>query len=154
MTVTLIIKQSTEADGTENIVITQPGTAGIKGTEEKRHIPTGTEKEWRDHEDHVFGHVKGKHCLNNELWNRILIKSVGYTQWRKLSELSDTDEDEKFLKEGWLDEADYIDSYVESQGNGWTAHQVWGFAETNGVRKYTRRVVVKKGKDVKRARFV
>ena len=59
MTVTLIIRQSSEEDGTENIVIQQPGAAGIKGTEEKRHIPTSNEKEWGDHEDHVFGHVKG-----------------------------------------------------------------------------------------------
>ena len=46
------------------------------------------------------------------------------------------------------------DVQVESQGNGWTAHQIWGFAEINGVRKYSRRVVVRKGKDVKRARLV
>ena len=58
------------------------------------------------------------------------------------------------MKEGWLDEPDYIESYVESQGNGWTANQLWGFAETGGVRKYTRRVIVKKGKEIKRARLV
>jgi hypothetical protein len=95
-------------------------------------------------------------------WSSIISSHVnfnttGFTQWRKLSELSDSDEDEKFLKEGWLDEPDFIDSYVESQGNGWTAHQIWGFVnvESDGktVRKYGRRVVVKKGKNVIRARL-
>jgi len=60
MTVKLIIRQHTDEDGTERIAIVQPGAAGIKGTEEKRHIPVGDEKEWNDHEDHVFGHVKGR----------------------------------------------------------------------------------------------
>jgi hypothetical protein len=60
MTVTLIIRQETEADGLTVVTIQQPGTAGIKGTEEKRNIPkAGGDKMWRDHEDHVFGHVKG-----------------------------------------------------------------------------------------------
>jgi len=136
MTVTLIVRQSTEEDGGESILIQQPGTAGIEGTEEKRHIPADNDKEYRDHQDHIFGTVKS------------------YSQWRKLSELSDTDEDDKFLKDGWLDEPDYIETNAENQGNGWVARQVWGFAETGGVRKYTRRVVVKKGKDVKRARLV
>ncbi len=60
MTVTLIIRQSKDEDGTGHIDITQPGFAGIKGTEEKRVIPpTRDEKIWSDHTDHIFGHVKG-----------------------------------------------------------------------------------------------
>jgi hypothetical protein len=60
MNVTLIIRQRTDEDGTENITITQPGAAGIKGTEEKRRVPpTNDEQVWNDHKDHVFGHVKG-----------------------------------------------------------------------------------------------
>ena len=47
-----------------------------------------------------------------------------------------------------------IDSYVESQGNGWTARQVWGFADVRGERRYVRRVVVKKGGKTIRARLV
>jgi len=141
MTVTLIIRQEVEADGVTVVTIQQPGTAGIKGTEEKRNIPVaGGDKLWRDHEDHVFGHVKG------------------YTQWIKNEDLSDSDEDEAFLKAGWVDGPDHVDSYVESQGNGWVARQIWGFAEVESagqtVRKYVRRVVVRKGKDFKRARLV
>jgi len=140
MTVTLKIDQKTDADGTETITITQPGAGGFSGTTETRHIPQGDEKEWNDHKDHVFGHVKG------------------YTVWRKLSELSDEDEDDAFLKEGWEEAETYIESYVESQGNGWVARQLWGFAETPAkasggakVRRYTRRVVVKKGSEIKKA---
>ncbi|KAF2674340.1 hypothetical protein BT63DRAFT_419635 [Microthyrium microscopicum] len=136
MTVTLIVKQYTDEEGIEHIDIVQPGAAGIKGTEEKRSIPQGDEKLWTDHEDHVFGHVKG------------------YTQWRKLSDLGD-DEDNTFVKDGWIDATEtFIDGTVESQGNGWTARQVWGFALVDGVRKNVRRVVVKKGDKVVRARLV
>jgi hypothetical protein len=156
MTVTLNITQTADDDG-DHIHIKQPGFAGLKGTEENRHIPKGSEKEWRDHQDHIFGHVKGK---NNHKFKTFLLwfsdcAILGYSQWLKLSDLSDSDEDEKFLKEGWNDEADYIESYVESQGNGWTARQIWGFknvqSEGKTVRKYARNVVVKKGKDVRRA---
>jgi hypothetical protein len=83
---------------------------------------------------------------------------VGYAQWTTLADLKDADEDEKFLKADWLDEPDHVESYVESVDNGWVARQIWGFAEVRSegqtVRKYVRRVVVKKGKDVKRARLV
>jgi hypothetical protein len=135
MTVTLIIKQYINEDGDECVDIVQPGAAGIKGTEEKRCL-TG---EWRDHEDHIFGAVKGT------------------SKWIKLSDLSDSDADEAFLKKEW-DEAttqgEVIDSYVESVGNGWTARQIWGFSTVDGVRKYTRRVVVKKGDKVQRERLI
>jgi hypothetical protein len=159
MTVTLNITQSTDEDGSESIVIKQPGFAGLKGTEEKRHIPKGDDKEWRDHQDHIFGHVKGNFDpqLRPLICSHVDFNTTGFSQWRKLSELSDSDEDEKFLKEGWLDEPDYIESYVESQGNGWTARQIWGFvnveSEGKTLRKYGRRVVVKKGNNVIRARL-
>jgi len=52
-----------------------------------------------------------------------------------------------------LDE-EAIDSYVESVNNGWTARQIWGFADIDGTRRYVRRVVVKKGPKVQRQRIV
>jgi len=135
MTVTLVTKQFVDEDGLEHINITQPGTAGIKGTEEQRNV----NGEWKDHEDHIFGAVRGT------------------TKWIKLSDLSDADEDEAFLKKDW-DEAtqqgDVLDSFVESVNNGWTARQIWGFATIDGVRRYTRRVVVKKGPKAQRERLV
>ena len=39
--------------------------------------------------------------------------------------LSDVEDDNEFLKTGWLDEGDeHVQAYVESAGNGWTANQV------------------------------
>lgn len=47
-----------------------------------------------------------------------------------------------------------VETYVESDSNGWVGSQVWGFATlTIGgkeERRHVRRVVVKKGKSVKR----
>jgi len=143
MTVKLDIEQSTDEDGTENIVVTQAGAGGFKGTTEKRHIPKDDEKRWSDHKDHIFGHVKG------------------FTQWRKPEELSDSDEDEAFLKQDWEESTDiFVDSYVESQENDWTARQIWGFANVipkeggDAIRRYVRRVVVKKGSEFNRSRLV
>lgn len=70
-----------------------------------------------------------------------------------------TEEDAKYLAEGWLkemEEGEIIESYVENEGNKWTAWQVWGFAEIGGERKQVRRIVVRKtDKDeVKRVRLV
>jgi len=131
ITVTLIIKQYTDDEGVVHIDITQPGAAGIEGTTELRNLSG----EWREHEDHIFGHVKGT------------------TKWIKLEDLKDDDEDEKFLKSGWLPEIHEdgaIDSYVESVSNGWTARQIWGFAEVNNERHHVRRVCVKKGNKTQR----
>jgi hypothetical protein len=76
MTVTLIVKQSTEEDGGESILIQQPGAAGIKGTEEKRHIPADNDKEYRDHQDHIFGTVKSTlFSIENEFLYRYLIET-------------------------------------------------------------------------------
>jgi len=143
VTVKLDIEQSTDADGAEDIVVTQAGVAGLKGTTESRHIPKDDERQWNDHKDHIFGHVKG------------------YTQWRKPEELSDADEDEAFLKQDWEEGSDiFIDSYVESQGNGWTARQIWGFANVvpkeggEALRRYVRRVVVIKESETIRARLI
>jgi len=136
MTVTLNITQTTDSDGTAILKITQPGPAGFKGTEEIRHLPLDNDLLWRDHEDYIFGAVKG------------------FSRFFKLTDLADNDEHENYLKAGWLDESEYIETFVESQGNGWTARQLWGFADIGGVRKYVRKVVIKKGKDFRHARLV
>lgn len=135
MAVTLVIKEYTDEKGDLHIDIVQPGAVGIKGTTEKR-ILTG---EWQEHEDHIFGSVKGT------------------SKWAKLSSFSDEDEDEKHLKSKWdkaTQDDDIIDNYVESHGNGWVARQVWGFQEVNGVRKYARNIVVKKGDKVERVTLI
>lgn len=55
----------------------------------------------------------------------------GKSRWVKLA---DVDNDE-FLKTGWDDmEGKHIQSYVESNGNGWTADQVgWFCFQKRGV---------------------
>jgi len=137
MNVILHVTEWTDPDGGAWVIkCIQPGPAGMKGTTEERHLPKDNDLDWRDHEDYIFGQVKG------------------FSRFFKIEDLSDGDEHEKYLKAGWLDEADLIESYVESQGNGWTARQIWGFAEIGGVRKYVRRIVVKKGKDFRHARLV
>jgi hypothetical protein len=89
-----------------------------------------------------------------------LLTEAGWSQWLKLADLGDDDEDEKFLKEGWIEAPEYLETYVESQDRDWIARQVWGFAmvESGGqsVKKYVRRAIIRKknGKEVKRARLV
>ncbi|KAF2436499.1 hypothetical protein EJ08DRAFT_602467, partial [Tothia fuscella] len=129
MTVTLVTKQYKDDEGVVHIDIEQPGAAGIKGTTELRQLD-GT---WREHEDHVFGAVKG------------------HTKWIKIADLKDNDADEAYLKKGWAQETlddEAIDAYVESVGNGWTARQIWGFEDVDvggkKERRFVRHVVVKK----------
>ena len=62
-----------------------------------------------------------------------------------------------FLTTGWEGgvSGEHVQSYVESKTNGWTANQVWGFEEIDGVRRHVRHVVVRKGdEDWKQARLV
>jgi hypothetical protein len=155
----LIVTQTTDEDGNDLINVVQPGAASIKGTEEKRVIPKDpTEKLWNDHQDHIFGAVKGNSTFRLHFWRSVTNMCVcftGYTQWRQLSELKDDNEDDAFLKQNWpADETTLLDGFVESQGNGWTARQVWGFALVGGVRKHVRRVVVRKGSSRATANFV
>lgn len=59
--------------------------------------------EYREHTDKIFGKVKGK------------------SRWVKLGDV----DDDEFLKTGWDDlEGEHVQSYVESDGGGWTADQV------------------------------
>lgn len=123
-TVTLNFKHYNEDDGTERIDIDQVITPGLQGTRELRALNW----EWRDHEDIVFGAVRGR------------------SRWIKITDLPD-DEDGKYMKDGWdaatVESGELIESYVESKTKGWTANQTWGFETLNGVRKYTRHVIVK-----------
>lgn len=48
----------------------------------------------------------------------------------------------------------HIESYVVNEEKGWIANQIWGFAIIDGTRYYVRRVLVKKGDTVLKARLV
>lgn len=99
-TVTLSVSQYTDANSTTHIDIKQVATGGISGTTEDRTL----DWTYRDHKDGIFGSVKGK------------------SRWTKLTEI---DDDDKFLKEGWPDsKGEFVQSYVESKDSGWTANQV------------------------------
>jgi hypothetical protein len=110
-----------------HIEIEQTGTAGMKGTSEKRCL----DYEFRDHSDWLFGHVKGQ------------------TKWVAPADISDA-----YLNSGWLEGEEekggpngetHVLSHVESYDAGWTATQIWGFKLFDGVRKYARNVVIAKG---------
>ncbi|KAM5358390.1 hypothetical protein ACJZ2D_015320 [Fusarium nematophilum] len=104
--------------------------SGLKTTKETRHL----DNEFRDHSDWLFGVVKAR------------------ARWASVEEI-----DDGTLKDGWLIEGEksLVLSYVVSQGNGWTATQVWGFQLVQGERRYCMRVLVvsKQGESVQ-ARFV
>ncbi|KAH8177672.1 LCCL domain-containing protein [Sarocladium implicatum] len=99
--------------------------AGLKGTHEKRTLD-GFD---REHQDWLFGSVKGK------------------SQYVGLADL-----DDEFLKKGWIKEEGkegdedkfLILSHVVSLDNGWVAKQVWGFQEHEGQRRYARNILVTK----------
>lgn len=98
----------------------QISTGGVKNTEERvmnwEMLPT-TNKIW--------GEVRGK------------------SRYTTLAELEDKDE---WLREGWDGSAEgqVVEGFVEGVKDGWTAHQVWGFAMVDGVRRHVRRVVARR----------
>jgi hypothetical protein len=135
-TITLSISEKVE-DGTTIIDIESTGTGGIQGTAEHREV-NWTE---REHEDHVFGPIAGR------------------TKWLD-NKGADWDALDSFQKDGWLDEKvgpngePHIYTIAVSKTNGWTAIQVWGFTELNGLRYYTRKIVVTKGSEVIKVRLL
>ncbi|CAN9339956.1 unnamed protein product [Alternaria sp. RS040] len=129
---------------TTHIKIDQLITGGLKGSVENRTL----DWHYREHTDWLFGTVKGRSRYSTMAKTVEEGKSGGAKE-----------EDIKFLAEGWLKETengDIVESYVDNEGNAWTAWQIWGFADIGGERKLTRKFVVrKKNKDeVVRVRLV
>jgi hypothetical protein len=119
--------------------------SGLSTTQENRTL------NWTDgeHNDRIFGKVVGK----SRIFHIQDFKMQG----------PGTPEDEIFLRGEKLKdlrtgshflEDEHVQSWAVSQGGGWTAEQIWGFEEIGGKRMYTRRVVVRKGDAVERARLV
>ncbi|KAG9199669.1 hypothetical protein G6514_008224 [Epicoccum nigrum] len=144
-TVTLHVKHYTLEDGTTvKIDIDQVLSGGLKGSVEERTL----DWQWRGHTDFLFGTVKGHNRYTTLAAVQEEAKGKGVTE-----------DDAKFLAEGWLketEEGEVIESFVENEANKWTAWQIWGFAEIGGKRMYVRRIVVRKtDKDeFKRVRLV
>ncbi|KAF2281189.1 uncharacterized protein EI97DRAFT_389624 [Westerdykella ornata] len=148
-TITQHIKTSTTPSGATHIQIDQTLTAGLKGTSESREL----DWTYRPHSDWLFGDVKGR-----SRWSS-LSKVVEEAATTGKGEAADLEADAKFLVEGWLPESaegeNVVESFVENEAAGWTAWQVWGFADVDGKgRFHVRRVVVRKGSKVERIRLV
>ncbi|KAF3040112.1 hypothetical protein E8E12_007786 [Didymella heteroderae] len=144
-TVTQHLKHHTAEDGTSSqIDIDQLVSGGLKGSSEKRTL----DWQWRGHSDWLFGTLKGR--TRYTTLSTVLEEAKGKGV---------TEEDAKYLAEGWLketEEGEVIESFVDNEGNKWTGWQVWGFAEIGGERKFVRRVVVRKSdkNEAQRVRLV
>lgn len=140
------IRTTTTSTNHTQIVFDQFASGGLKGTTEDRTL----DWQYRPHSDWLFGDVKGRSRWNSLA--KILEEYAGK---------GDAETDAKFLCEGWLSESaegeNVVEAWAENEKNGWTAWQVWGFAEIDvegrKERWHVRRVVVRKGKDVKRLRL-
>ena len=119
--------------------------SGLSTTVENRTL------DWseRDHQDKIFGKCRGK----SRLWKTGEFKMEGpgseedaiFLRAEKLKGGTDS----KFL------DNEHVQSWVKNMdAASWQAEQNWGFEDVNGDRRYTRRVVVWKNGEVRRARFV
>ncbi|PGH28361.1 hypothetical protein GX50_08903 [[Emmonsia] crescens] len=163
-TLTLKITQKKNDAGTVEINIDQLLTGGVKGTTEHRFL------DWSEkpHQDHIFGSVIGQ--------SRFLKAGEAGADGKRRpnvdvqTKTGDEAEDAAIAKllmgemlangdltEGFeVDEAneDFLQSWVRNQEAGWTGEQIWGFEMIDGVRRYTRRIVVAKGSQVEKVRLV
>ncbi|KAK5987564.1 hypothetical protein PT974_11696 [Cladobotryum mycophilum] len=124
-TIQLEIKQYEDDSAVTHIDIKQ--TALKLNSEEARTVDDTV----RPVKDNIFGDVESK-----SLW----------------VSLEDAAVDDEYLKEGWLAEGDgkFVMTVATHPKNGWTAKQIWGFKEVDGVRRYSRSVVVTKGSESKK----
>ncbi|KAH0841336.1 hypothetical protein FOPE_06517 [Fonsecaea pedrosoi] len=143
-TVVLTIKEYKQED-IYHIDITSVAS-GLSTTQENRTL------DWqeRDHHDRIFGNCRGK----SRFWKTGEYKMEGPgTQedavFLQAQKLKDGQTDSKFLDD------EHVQSWVKNMDeDGWQAEQNWGFEEINGERRYTRRVLVWKGSEFRRARLV
>lgn len=162
---TAYLKQYEDDSGITHIDIDTKLTGGINGTTELRTL------NWQatPHQDHIFGPLKGKSHFTTIADLRK--KSSGEAKAAgdasstgdavEASDVIDA-EDISFLCDGWekaiMDGAEVVETFSESETNGWTARQIWGFEDVqvgeNVERRYTRHVVIRKGSEVKRLRLV
>jgi hypothetical protein len=147
-TVTQHLRQSptTGEDGqpTTAITIDQMITGGFKGSVENRTL----DWHFRGHTDWLFGTVEGRSRYST------IAKVVEESKGQGI-----TEEDAKFLAEGWLketEEGEVVEAFADNDGNQWIALQIWGFADIGGERKLTRRFAIRRKdkEEVVRVRMV
>lgn len=118
-------KQFVDDKGVETILIDSTITGGFKGTSQCRPLDGSVQSIMDD----TFGLIKETNT------------------WSDLSDINN-----KWLKEGWLQEQDgadreHIKVVASNEGFGWSSVAVWGFSEINGQRWHVRKVsAVKDGK--------
>lgn len=119
-----------------------------------------------------------KMALDWSTWEKkdvLLGPYQGKMGWCTAAELSTEEEDDgaRFLRGtilkdgggnngGWCDddgkageaEKSHVRMLLESSKNGWVAEHVWGFEIVDGQRRYTRRLVGRKGDRLEMARLV
>lgn len=143
-TVTLTVKQYTDAEGAHHIDIEQTATGGIKGTSEHRIIDNTA----REHSDWLFGKVKAR--------------SFATTAEALVAQIKEELDGDEFLAADWLEGQEeqtgpggtlHIVNWIEAEA-GWTAAQVWGFQTIGGERRYARNVVVTKDGKKEKLRLV
>jgi hypothetical protein len=135
-TVTQHLRQSqtTGEDGqpTSAITIDQIITGGLKGSVENRTL----DWHFRGHSDWIFGTVEGRSRYST------IAKVIEESRGQGI-----TEEDAKFLAEGWLketEEGEVVEAFADNDGNKWIALQIWGFADIGGERKFTRRFAIRR----------
>ncbi|EUC47610.1 hypothetical protein COCMIDRAFT_3404 [Bipolaris oryzae ATCC 44560] len=135
-TLTQYLRQST-VDGSDGapttlIEIDQVLTGGLKGSPENRTL----DWTYREHTDFIFGVIRGRSRY-----------STLQKFQQESKETGATDEDIKYMTEGWLEETqqgDILESFMSSAAGKWISWNVWGFAESGGERKLIKKFTVRK----------
>ncbi|KAF2482420.1 hypothetical protein BDY17DRAFT_251305 [Neohortaea acidophila] len=118
-TVDVTLKQYTSPDGALHLDQEQVSTGGV-----------------RNFEDRIMDWETGE--KTNWIWGKV----SGQSRYTTLGEIEDD-----YLREGWgpdCVEGEVVEGYVESVTDRWSARQVWGFAEVEGMRKHVRRILARK----------
>ncbi|KAF5849863.1 hypothetical protein GGP41_005297 [Bipolaris sorokiniana] len=116
---------------TTHIKIDQVLTGGIKSSPENRTL----DWTYREHTDFIFGVIKGRSRY-----------STLQKFQQESTETGATDEDIRYMTEGWLketQEGEIIESFMSNAANKWISWNVWGFAESGGERKLIKKFTVR-----------
>ncbi|KAJ5391444.1 hypothetical protein N7509_006934 [Penicillium cosmopolitanum] len=166
-TVTLHVHEYADSADSKvyHIDVDQVITGGITGTKEARTL------DWtsREHTDNIFGAVSGKSRHFRGEKGRPAIEfqtsvanpedEAKIQKFLRGEILADGSASDGFIidnegEEFGEGEGLFVQSFVESKDNGWTAEQIWGFEIVDGERRHTRRVAVVKNSQVELARLV
>ena len=131
--VTQHVNHYTAEDGKTHIDIRQTVIGGFEASPENRIL------DWTDrtHSDKIFGELVGR---------------SRYVQPKDLEE-ADVGGDKDWFAEGWDEDGEKVESWVNNEAAGWKALQIWGFAVIDETRYYVRKVLVTKGPKKMRARL-